>query len=91
MEKNPGSLDATATYVQMLGYQSDWDALITASDSALVRFPKEISFYEMKNAALYNKKDWQGIIDNSRKIIAGCRRRHLRDYSRPGEYRGHVL
>ena len=70
MEKNPGSLDATATYVQMLGYQSDWDALITASDSALVRFPKEISFYEMKNAALYNKKDWQGIIDNSMKMIA---------------------
>ena len=70
MERNPQSLDATATYVQMLGYQSDWDALISASDSALARFPKEISFYEMKNAALYNKKDWQGIIDNSLKIIA---------------------
>lgn len=70
MEKNPRSLDATATYVQMLGYQSDWDALIPAADSAISRFPKEASFYEMKNVALYNKKDWQGIIDNSRRMIA---------------------
>lgn len=69
MEKNPGSLDAAATYIQLLGYQSDWDALLPAVDSVLVRFPDEPGFYEMKNVALYNKKDWQGIIDNSRKII----------------------
>ena len=70
MEKNPGSLDATATYVQMLGYRSDWDTLIPAADSAIARFPEETAFYEMKNVALYNKKDWQGIIDNSHRIIA---------------------
>ena len=69
MEKNPGSLDAAATYIQLLGYQSDWDALLPAVDSVLGRFPNEPGFYEMKNVALYNKKDWQGIIDNSRRII----------------------
>ena len=52
--------------------ESLYDTMVARhpSDSALVRFPKEISFYEMKNAALYNKKDWQGIIDNSMKMIA---------------------
>jgi len=69
MESHPNSLDATATYVQLLGYMSDWDALIPAADSAIARFPKETAFHEMKNVALYNKKDWQGIIDNSRMII----------------------
>lgn len=70
MESNPESLDATATYLQLLAYKSEWDALIPAVDSAIARFPKEIDLYDIKNAALYNKKDWQGIIDNSQKIIA---------------------
>ena len=70
MVKHPESLDAAATYVQLLGYMSDWDALIPAADSAMARFPKETAFLEMKNVALYNKKDWQGIIDNSRRMIA---------------------
>ncbi|MBO5633974.1 MAG: tetratricopeptide repeat protein [Bacteroidales bacterium] len=69
MEKNPESLSAAATYLQMLGYQSDWEALIPAADSAIARFPEEPGFHEMKNVALYNKKDWQGIIDNSREMI----------------------
>ena len=69
MESNPESLDATATYVQILGYLGEWDALDKAADSALVRFPKETAFLEMKNAANYNRKDWQGIIDNCRRII----------------------
>lgn len=69
MELYPQSLDATASYVQMLGYMGDWDALIPAADSAIARFPKETAFHEMKNVALYNKQDWQGIIDNSRKMI----------------------
>ena len=70
MESNPGSLDATVTYLQLLAYQSEWDDLIPAVDNALARFPKEADLYELKNVALYNKEDWQGIIDNSRKIIA---------------------
>ncbi len=67
---NPESLDASATYVQFLGYLSDWDALSSAADSALVKFPRETAFLEMKNVACYNKEDWQGIIDNCKKMIA---------------------
>lgn len=70
MECHPESLDATATYIQLLGYLGDWDALDKAADSALVRFPRETAFLEMKNSASYNRKDWQGIIDNCRRIIS---------------------
>ena len=69
MTLHPESLDATATYIQLLGYQKDWDALDSVCDSALVRFPKETVFLDMKNVACYNRKDWQGIIDNNRRII----------------------
>ena len=65
----PQSLGATGAYVQLLGLQKDWDALDTACDSALVRFPKETSFLDMKNVSCYNRKDWQGIIDNNKRII----------------------
>ena len=70
MDVNPGSLDATGTYLQLLGYMNDWDALEHAADSALARFPKETGFLEMKNVACYNKNDYQGIIDNCMKMIA---------------------
>ncbi|MBQ5980069.1 MAG: tetratricopeptide repeat protein [Bacteroidales bacterium] len=70
MDTHPGSLDATATYVQFLGYLSDWDTLGPAADSAMVRFPKETAFLELKNVACYNKQDWQGIIDNSKRMIS---------------------
>ena len=69
MTLHPESLDATATYIQLLGYQKDWDALDSVCDSALARFPKETVFLEMKNVACYNRKDWQGIINNNQRII----------------------
>ena len=69
MDAHPGSLDATATYVQLMGYLNDWEGLSKAADDALARFPKETGFLEMKNMACYNLEDWQGIIDNCRKMI----------------------
>ena len=69
MTLHPDNLGATATYAQLLGYMKDWDALERACDSALVRFPKETAFLDMKNVVCYNRKDWQGIIDNNRRII----------------------
>lgn len=70
MDLHPESLEAATTYVQILGYMSDWDGLYAAADSALARFPRETGFLEMKNVACYNKKDWQGIIQNCARMIA---------------------
>ena len=69
MVLHPDNLGTTATYAQLLGYMKDWDALERACDSAMVRFPKETAFLDMKNVACYNRKDWHGIIDNNRRII----------------------
>ncbi len=69
MVLHPDNLGATATYAQLLGYMKEWEALEKTCDSAIVRFPKETAFLDMKNVACYNRKDWQGIIDNNRKII----------------------
>lgn len=69
MTLHPESLDAAATYIQLLGYRKEWDALDSACDSALTRFPRQTVFLEMKNVACYNRKDWQGIIDNNLRII----------------------
>lgn len=69
MTLHPNNLGATATYAQLLAYMKDWDGLEAVCDSAQTRFPKETAFLDMKNVACYNRKDWQGIIDNNRKII----------------------
>lgn len=69
MVLHPDNLGATATYAQLLAYMKDWNGLEAVCDSAQVRFPKETAFLDMKNVACYNRKDWQGIIDNNRKII----------------------
>ena len=69
MVLHPDNLGTAVTYAQLLGYMKDWNALERVCDSALVRFPKETAFLDMKNVACYNRKDWQGIIDNNRKII----------------------
>ena len=69
MTLHPDNLGATATYAQLLAYMKDWDGLEAVCDSAQVRFPKETAFLDMKNVACYNRKDWQGIIDNNMKII----------------------
>lgn len=66
---HPDNLGIAVTYVQLLGYMKDWNALEPACDSAMVRFPKETAFLDMKNVACYNRQDWQGIITNNRRII----------------------
>lgn len=69
MALHPDNLGSTITYVQLLGYMKDWDSLDAVCDSAMARFPKETAFLDMKNVACYNRKDWQGIIDNNMRII----------------------
>lgn len=66
---HPESPYIAGQYIQMLAYHKDWEEMETTCDSALARFPEETVFLDMKNVVCYNKKDWQGIIDNNRKII----------------------
>lgn len=66
---HPESPYIAGQYIQMLAYHKDWEEMEITCDSALARFPEETVFLDMKNVVCYNKKDWQGIIDNNRKII----------------------
>lgn len=69
MEAYPESRNATLTYIQLLAMLKDWDSVETACDSALVKFPSGTEFLDIKNVACYNRENWQGIIDNNRRII----------------------
>ena len=74
LEKNkdlhPESISANATYIQFLAYTKDWDGVIKASGDALKSFPRETGFMDLQNAAYYSKKDYNGIVDNCRKVLA---------------------
>lgn len=70
MAAHPESISAAATYIQMLSYRKDWKTVLAACDEAFARFPQETAFLDMKNVAYYNTKDFQGILDNCRRVIA---------------------
>lgn len=70
MKAHPESSGANVTYIQLLASLNDWNRMATACDSALVKFPKETAFYELKNYAAYNMEDYRGIIDNCKKMIS---------------------
>lgn len=70
LRANPESISAEATYIQMLSYMRRWDDVLAECDSALARFPRETAFLDMKSAACYQKKDFEGILDNCRRIIS---------------------
>lgn len=70
MAAHPESVGAAASYLQMLSYRKKWKELLSACDSAFARFPQETGFLDMKNTAYYFTKDYPGILDNCRRIIA---------------------
>jgi len=69
-ELHPESIGAQATYIQMLGYEQDFDGMIAECDKALEKFPGEMTFFDLKNSACYNKQDYQGIIDNCTSLVS---------------------
>lgn len=69
MKEYPDNVGATASYIQALLYMNEWDNVIAATDSALVRFPKEPGFLDFANAAEYNRKNYRAIIENCGKIL----------------------
>jgi len=69
MEAHPDNKGCAVTYLQILGSFEDWDGILSAADTALLRFPDATEFLELKNYACYNKNDYRGIIENSKRII----------------------
>ncbi|MGM9737358.1 MAG: tetratricopeptide repeat protein [Candidatus Cryptobacteroides sp.] len=74
MEINPDSPSAAAGYIQMLIYSSDWDKVVEESNSAFSKFPDEPGFLDFANAGEYNRKNYQGVIDNCSRMLAAAPR-----------------
>ena len=68
-EQFPESIGHTATYIQFLGMQKQWEEMRDRSVSAFNRF-RELAFLDYANMANYQLKDYDAIIGNSRYVIA---------------------
>ena len=76
-DRYPDSKGQNLTYLQMLYYGSEWDAVRDRSDVLMERFPEEAVFYDLNNSARFNLNDYEGIIRNAERRI----RQHPADTS----------
>ena len=65
----PESRPAAYTYIRFLSVGEDWDAVTEACRDAIGRFPEEGVFLELDNYAKYQKKDYRGVLENSRIML----------------------
>ena len=65
----PASFAATATYLQILGYDKDWAALAEESGKAFERFPQSPDLLDMEMLAHYNLKDYPTAIADCERMI----------------------
>lgn len=66
----PQSINLEATYVQLLSYSRDWQALAAESLEAFRRFPEEPAFLEYNAAANYNLGDYAAVLEVSKIILS---------------------
>ncbi len=65
----PGSLSASASYVEFLMYAEEWEELSRAGREAFGRFPKETAFLEMASVGDFNLKDYGKVLEICSKVL----------------------
>lgn len=88
VSSHPGSLSATASYVEALAYLEDWQTLKEQTEKAMGSFPEESAFLEYNSMAAYNLKDYETVIRNAETILQrhpGDSARALRAWSTIGD------
>ena len=68
-ENNPGSVMASADFVEFLMYAEDWEALSEEGRKAFERFPKETTFLEMASVGDYNLKEFDKVLEICDKVL----------------------
>ncbi len=68
-ENNPGSIMATADFVEFLMYAEDWKALSEEGRRAFERFPKETTFLEMASVGDYNLQEFDKVLEICDKVL----------------------
>ena len=66
----PQSLAAAASYIEMLMYSHDWDALVTEAGKAAARFPDEPAFWEYASLGEYNRGNYTRVVDICEKVLS---------------------
>lgn len=66
----PQSLAAAASYIEMLMYSHDWDALVTEAGKAAARFPDELAFWEYASLGEYNRGNYTRVVDICEKVLS---------------------
>ena len=68
-ENNPGSVMASADFVEFLMYAEDWETLSEEGRKAFERFPKETTFLEMASVGDYNLKEFDKVLEICDKVL----------------------
>ena len=68
-ESHPESLTQTATFIQYLSLQKQWEEMRDCSVAAFDRF-RELAFLDYANMASYQLEDYDPIIDNCQYLIS---------------------
>ena len=68
-ENNPGSIMATADFVEFLMYAEDWKALSEEGRRAFERFPRETTFLEMASVGDYNLQEFDKVLEICDKVL----------------------
>lgn len=69
VENNPGSIMATADFVEFLMYAEDWKALSEEGRRAFERFPRETTFLEMASVGDYNLQEFDKVLEICDKVL----------------------
>lgn len=69
VENNPGSIMATADFVEFLMYAEDWKALSEEGRRAFERFPGETTFLEMASVGDYNMQEFDKVLEICDKVL----------------------
>lgn len=69
VENNPGSIMASADFVEFLMYAEDWKALSEEGRKAFERFPEETTFLEMASVGDYNLKEFDKVLEICNKVL----------------------
>ena len=69
VENNPGSIMATADFVEFLMYAEDWKALSEEGRRAFERFPDETTFLEMASVGDYNLQEFDKVLEICDKVL----------------------
>lgn len=70
VENWPRSLSAAASYIEILMYSHDWDALVSEAEKAAAKFPGEPAFWEYASLGEFNRGNYAQVVSICEKVLS---------------------